>query len=152
MARLTDQEVHQISNLLVQTWREGGAREKLEDSFRPADRREAYAVQACLGKDPSDPALGWKIAATSAKGQAHIQVSGPIAGRLLASRRLDDGGICSLAGNNMGVAELEFAFTMDRTPAPRDAPYEMSEVLDAVAAVHPSIEVPSSPALPDLRK
>jgi 2-keto-4-pentenoate hydratase len=44
----------------------------------------------------------------------------------------------------MRVAEAEFAFRMARDLAPRPSPYSVPEVLDAVATLHPAIEVPDS--------
>jgi CRP-like cAMP-binding protein len=61
--------------------------------------------------------FGWKIAATSEAGQKHINVDGPMAGRILAETVIQDGGTASMAGNEMRVAEPEFAFRM-RTDLP----------------------------------
>jgi 2-keto-4-pentenoate hydratase len=44
----------------------------------------------------------------------------------------------------MKVAEAEFAFRMGRDLPPRPEPYSVEEVLDAVATLHPAIEVPDS--------
>lgn len=101
-------------------------------------------MQAVLERSSSAPLFGWKIAATSKAGQAHIGVDGPLAGRILAERVLTDGATSSLAGNGMRVAELEFAFRMGRDLPPRDEPYGQPEVLDAVASLHPAIEIPDS--------
>jgi 2-keto-4-pentenoate hydratase len=144
MTQLTDIQIKQLSDLLVGQWHAGGALSGLDEALCPEDRTQAYAVQACLDGDPANPVVGWKIAATSQKGQEHIGVDGPIAGRLLKLQQLEDGGTCSLARNNMDVAELEFAFSMGQTLPSRNTTYSMTEVLQAVAAVHPSIEVPSS--------
>ena len=54
----------------------------------------------------------------------------------------DNAGTCPLRFNRMGVAEVEFAFTMGRTLPPRAERYMADEVLDAVATLHPGIEVP----------
>ena len=48
------------------------------------------------------------------------------------------------AGNNMRVAEAEFAFRLGADLRPRSRPYRTDEVLAAVAALHPAIEVPDS--------
>jgi 2-keto-4-pentenoate hydratase len=50
----------------------------------------------------------------------------------------------SLAGIRMRVAEPEFAFRFGRTLPPRAARYGQPEVLDAVASLHPALEVPDS--------
>jgi len=77
-------------------------------------------------------------------GQRHIGVDGPLAGRLLAERVIEDSGICVLGNNLMRVAELEFAFRMAQDLAPRDEPFSQDEVLARVARLHPAIELPDS--------
>jgi 2-keto-4-pentenoate hydratase len=129
---------------LLAQWRAGTKCETMPEGLRPADRREAYAMQALLERSSPTPLFGWKIAATSKAGHAHIAVDGPLAGRILAERVLADGATTSLTGNAMRVAEVEFAFRMGRNLAPRQTPYGQDEVLDAIASLHPAIEVPDS--------
>jgi 2-keto-4-pentenoate hydratase len=130
--------------LLVRHWSEGTRLDALPPELRPADRAEAYRVQAWIEGFGRLPLYGWKIAATSLAGQRHIGVDGPLAGRLLAERVIEDGGACPLAGNLMKVAELEFAFRMGDDLAPRADPYTQEEVLAHVASLHPAIELPDS--------
>ena len=124
--------------LLVRHWSEGTRLDALPPELRPADRAEAYRVQAWIEGFSRLPLYGWKIAATSLAGQRHIGVDGPLAGRLLAERVIEDGGACPLAGNLMKVAELEFAFRMGDDLAPRTDPYTQEEVLAHVASLHRS--------------
>jgi 2-keto-4-pentenoate hydratase len=49
-----------------------------------------------------------------------------------------------MAGNEMRVAEPEFAFRMRMDLAPRSSAYSVAEVLDAVDTLHPAIEIPDS--------
>ena len=90
------------------------------------------------------PLFGWKIAATSEAGQKHINVAGPMAGRILAEAVIADGGTASMAGNEMAVAEPEFAFRMRVDLPARSTPYSVQQVLDAVDTLHPAIEIPDS--------
>ncbi len=129
---------------LLSHWRAGTKCQGLPEALRPEDRREAYAMQALLERSSPAPLFGWKIAATSKAGQAHIGVGGPLAGRILAERVLADGATTSLTGNAMRVAEVEFAFRMGRDLPPREEVYGQDEVLDAVASLHPAIEIPDS--------
>lgn len=139
---MQDQAVDQAASLLIAAWRAGSHIPALPPELRPATRSEGYAVQSrVIG---GAPAIGWKIAATSTAGQAHIGVSGPLAGRLLASRHVKPGGTIPLGSNNLRVAEVEFAFRMARDLAPRATPYTTDEVIAAVASLHPAIEVPAS--------
>ena len=111
---------------------------------RPRSREDGYAVQAHWMRHTRSRLYGWKIAATSEAGQRHINVPGPMAGRLLAERALPDGATSSLAGNLMRVVELEVAFRMGRDLAPRPRPYSVDEVLAAVATLHPALEIPDT--------
>ena len=130
--------------LLYRHWSQGTRLEALPPELRPADRAEAYRIQACIEDFSRAPLFGWKIAATSLAGQRHIGVDGPLAGRLLAERVIDNGGVCNLGNNLMRVAELEFAFRMADDLTPRDEPFSQDEVLASVATLHPAIELPDS--------
>lgn len=133
-----------LSGQLTKLWQNNQTRKGIDPDLKPADRRAAYLVQARWQHHLSDEVTGWKIAATSEAGQKHINVGGPMAGRLYASQRLTDAGEVSLAGNNMRVVELEFAFCIGETIAPRNAAYTVENISAAVATVHPSIELPGS--------
>ena len=134
----------EAADLIWRHWQDGTAMPALPDGLRPETRAEGYAVQAGLMCHTVAPLFGWKIAATSIAGQKHIGVDGPLAGRILAERVHAAGSEIPLAGNRMLVAELEFAFRMARDLPPRAAAYTEAEVLDAVATLHPAIEVPDS--------
>ncbi len=113
-------------------------------ALRPQDAREAHTIQAALPSVAGQAVVGWKIAATSAAGQAHIQVDGPLAGRILESFVQPIGGCLPLAGNRMRVVEPEFAFRLGRSLPPRETPYAPDEVLAAVDSLHPAFELPDS--------
>ncbi len=88
--------------------------------------------------------FGWKIAATSVAGQRHINVEGPLAGRLLREKAFETGAELPFGANHMRVAEAEFAFRMERDLPPRERPYDVGETLAAVATLHTAIEIPDS--------
>lgn len=134
----------EASRLLVAHWRAGTALDALPEALRPRTREEGYAVQAELERTSAKPLWGWKIAATSAAGQAHIGVDGPLAGRVLAEMVHPDGATLALGANRMRVAEPEFAFRVARDLPPRAEAYSVAEVLEAVAALHLGLEVPDS--------
>lgn len=130
---------------LLWRYRETGqALDALPAALRPSDRATGHAIQARLPEVTGRGVVGWKIAATSAAGQAHIGVSGPLAGRVLQGLVHGDGDTVSLGGNLMCVAEPEFAFRFGQTLAPRSTAYSVEEVAQAVDAMLPSIEVPNS--------
>ena len=130
--------------ILWQHWQQRTRIDELPPDCRPLDRAAGYSAQKAIVKVSGQRVVGWKIAATSAAGQKHIGVDGPLAGPLLANRVLENGATIPLDGNIMLVAEAEFAFKFARTLARRANPYTQAEVLGAVESLHPSIEVPDS--------
>lgn len=125
-------------------WREGRRLPALPEAVRPRTRADAYAVQAALAERSGHPVFGWKIAATSVAGQRHINVEGPLAGRIFRDRAFDSGATVPFGGNSMRVAEAEFAFRMAVDLPPRRAVYTVDEVVAAVDTLHPAIEIPDS--------
>jgi 2-keto-4-pentenoate hydratase len=141
---MNQQDIHGAAAILWQHWQQSTRLDELPARCRPGTRAEGYAIQAEVAKLSGQSIAGWKIAATSTAGQQHIRVDGPLAGCLLSARALEGGARISLAGNHMKVAEAEFAVRMG-TPLPKRAEaYSVSEVLAAVASLHPAIEVPDS--------
>lgn len=132
------------AQLLWTCRQEGRAIDALPAALRPHDPLAGHAIQAALPDVAGRPVAGWKIAATSAAGQAHIQVDGPLAGRILDSFVHPVGSTLSLAGNRMRVVEPEFAFRLGASLPPRTAPYAVDEVLAAVESLHPAFELPDS--------
>ena len=138
------QTTQQAADQIWSLWQSRGHLDHLPPALRPATRAAAYAIQACHEQRSAQPLFGWKIAATSTAGQQHIQVDGPLAGRILAERVITNDGTIDLAGNQMRVVEGEFAFRMGCDLPPRATPYTRAEVSAAIATLHPAIEVPDS--------
>src|ERR1700692_1499840 len=141
---LGQDQIAAASRTLYDHWRAGTKLKGLEASLRPRDRAEGYAIQARIENYTTKTLFGWKIAATGEAGQRHINVDGPMAGRILPETVIPDGGTASMAGNEMRVAEPEFAFSMHADLPPRASAYTVREVLDAVGTLHPAIEIPDS--------
>jgi 2-keto-4-pentenoate hydratase len=139
---LDQDQIAAAAKTLHDHWQAGTKLRDLEPALRPRDRAEGYAIQTAMQGYGS--LFGWKIAATSAAGQKHINVDGPLAGRIFGERVIPDGGTAAMAGNDMRVGEPEFAFRMGRDLTPRAAAYSVEEVLSAVDTLHPAIELPDS--------
>ena len=141
---LNENQIAAAAKTLHDHWRAGTKLANLEASLRPRDRAEGYAIQAAIESYSTGGLFGWKIAATSEAGQRHINVDGPMAGRILRETVIPDGGSAAMAGNEMRVGEPEFAFRMAMDLPPRPSPYTLQQVLDAVDTLHPAIEIPDS--------
>lgn len=132
------------AELLLRNWAATTRIPALPDGLKPASRRDGYDAAAEVARRSGSDVAGWKIAATSVAGQKHINVDGPIIGRILTSRMLPQGTAVPLGDNIMRVAEAEFAFGFTRDLPPRAAAYSPEEALAAVGSLHLSIEVPDS--------
>jgi 2-keto-4-pentenoate hydratase len=111
---------------------------------RPGSLAEGYAVQDAMTALSRQTVFGWKIAATSTAGQRHIGVSEPLAGRLFADFVLKDGAVLDAGPMLMRAAEAEFAFRLGQDLPSRADPYQLDEVVRAVAGLYLAIEVPDA--------
>ncbi len=144
MAIMTPQTAHRAAQLLWNHWQHVTRLTALPEDCRPRDRREGYAIQAAMAALSGQPVIGWKIAATTLSGQKHINVDGPIAGRLLRQKVLAPGAAIPLGNNHMRVAEAELVFRFAVDLPSRATPYAEDEIMAAIDAVLPGIEVPDS--------
>jgi 2-keto-4-pentenoate hydratase len=126
-----DKAAQEAARLLWQHRCGGTVLDTLPPALRPLDHTQGHTIQAQLPSVVGERVVGWKIAATSAAGQAHIHVGGPLVGRILTSFVFEPGATLPLAGNRMRVVEPEFAFCMGADLAPRITPYVEAEVMAA---------------------
>lgn len=136
--------VRDAAATLFDAWMAGRQIAALPESLRPATEAEGFAIQQAIVARSGARRFGWKIAATSTAGQKHIGVAGPLVGSILESRVVGPDDPIDLRTNIMKVIEAEFAFRFARPLLPRAEPYTVAEVLDAVASLHPAIEIPDS--------
>ena len=144
---MTSDTVAAAAAILWRHFQDGSKLDELPRDQRPGSRADGYAVQAEVARLSGQRIVGWKIAATSAAGQKHIGVDGPLAAPLIGTRVVQHSPATptfSMNGNIMRVAEAEFAFRFARALPRRATPYSMDEVLAAVESLHPGIEVPDS--------
>lgn len=126
----------------------------LADDLLPRTVEEGYAVNALVAARLGWEPLGWKIAGTTAAVRSKLRLDGPICGRTF--RRFAANSPASLPFGELldPLVECEFFVTLGRDLAPRDAPWTMPEIIEAVETVHAGIEVAEcrfpSAALPPL--
>ena len=115
----------------------------LPKQLRPTSYEQAYSIQSKYD-ERSTSRIGWKIAATSKAGQAHIGVNEPLIGRLNSKMVVKHGRPVSLWSNRMKVAEAEFVFKFEKNISPRKRPYEHDEVNDLISDLYLGLEFPNS--------
>jgi 2-keto-4-pentenoate hydratase len=128
------------ADVLWAAWTSGERIAELPEDIRPRDAAEGVAAQLALGAH-AGPTYGWKIAATTTAGQAHIGVTGPLPGPLFERFRHEPGDELASDDMHMRVVEAEFAYRMGVDVAPDAGP---QAVIAAVDALHLAVEVPDS--------
>ena len=104
----------------------------------------AYAIQAALVQRlmaVHGPRVGYKIGLTSARMQQMCSIDHPIAGVVLAKRLYPSGMHLPLHSLVHLGLEFEICVRLGRPLAPRDRPYDLQEVAQAMDAVAPAFEV-----------
>ena len=141
---LDKNQIASASKTLHDHWRAGTKFAGLDAWLRPHDRIEAYAIQAEIEKYSCENLFGWKIAATSEAGQKHINVDGPMAGRILRRDRDPRRRHGFDGGQRNARRRARIRLSHARGSAGAITPYTVQQVLDAVDTLHPAIEIPDS--------
>lgn len=141
---LGDAEIERAAGALAEARRFRRAIDGLPEGCRPTSLADAYAVQDRLIALYGEPIGGWYCACTNPDIQARLGLAEPYYARLLGSSILASPAAISAAHfPNRLILECEFGFRLGRDLAPRPAPYGPDEVAEAVASVHPTLEVVS---------
>lgn len=130
---LTPDEIIQAAELLTEARRDHRTLPELPDALRPRDEASAYAIQRDVARRLG-PVAGWKV---GAGGPDDIPTCAP-----LPADRVAESPARLPAGMFHGIGvEAEIAFRFARDLPPRDRPYSEAEVLDAIDAAMPAIEI-----------
>ena len=113
----------------------------------PASMAEAFAIQTAVRTSIGWTHAGWKIGCTSEKAQKALNTDGPFPGPVYKERLFPTGSHIETLASNSRTTEPEIAFTLARDLPARDTSWSVAEALEAVATVHPSIEI-VNPRLP----
>jgi 2-keto-4-pentenoate hydratase len=131
------------ASLAERLWaaRRDGVAIQIADAEIPADEVESYAVQAAAIAASGLSRIGWKIGSTSLEAQKLLGTSGPGASPMLEPYCYADGADIPIFSAHKPGLEGEFALRFARDLPPRAASYELDEVLDAIDAVAPALEI-----------
>lgn len=130
-----------LAELLATARRDARQLEGLPPDLLPVTNEEGYAVNGLVARSLGWEVLGWKIAGTTPAMRAKLRVTDPIYGRTY--RRFAVTSPTRFAHGELldPLVECEFFITLARDLPPREVPWTMAEVADAVATVHAGIEV-----------
>lgn len=129
------------ADALWKLWSTGEQVDYLAPDQTPADLDEAWRIHRAL-ESHAGGRIGWKVAATSPRSQAHLGLNEPMAGAFYRGVLIEPGVV--IAPTHMRIIEAEFAFRMQGRLDPSDAPFDRPAVLGHVAAIHAGLEVPDA--------
>lgn len=147
---MTGPASEQAAKALVDARRKRHVLAELPEACRPRSPEEGYAAQKAFIAQWGEPVAGWKAGATMVAVQQKFHLTEPFLGPIFKSTvfasptalKAQDFEHRGAAVAKPGVAlEVEFAFRVSRDIAPRAAAYSEAEVLDAMDAMIPAIEI-----------
>jgi 2-keto-4-pentenoate hydratase len=138
---LSKTEIDQAAGILAAARRDNAVIEEIPHGCRPTTLQEAYAVQDRMIELLGWPTAGWFCACTNTVIQEMLDLSEPYCARLLADFIYDSPALLRAGDFPPILLECEFGFKLGRDLPARQAPYTRAEVADAIASVHPTIEV-----------
>ena len=131
----------ELADLLVEARRNASQLSSLPDDLVPDTVTDAYQVNQLVAERLGWEPLGWKIAGTTDAVRGKLGLDGPIYGRTFRRFECTSPARFKAAELLDPLVECEFFVTLARDLPPRDEPWTLPEVIDAIAEVHAGIEV-----------
>jgi 2-keto-4-pentenoate hydratase len=130
----------ELARLLATLRREGRQQSGLDPRLVPPDNATAYRVAAMVEEELGWEVAGWKIAAMKEGLQRQLRTDEPIYGRVFAPimaspASVEHAKLCS------PIPEVEYQARLGTDLPPREKPYTVAEVTEAVASLHTGIEL-----------
>lgn len=129
----------ELARLLATLRRDGRQQSGLDARLVPPNKATAYRVAALVAEELGWTVGGWKIAAMKEEMQKALRTDSPIYGRVFFVEPSPF--TVAHAGLASPIPEVEYQARLGADLPPRDKPYGLDEVSDAVASLHPGIEL-----------
>lgn len=141
---MTPEAIDKAADILLIARRLGETLPGLPADCAPGDLEEAYAVQAALFERLGGRRAGFFVGCSNPAIQEQLGLPAPYRAPLLVETLHESPLTIPAARFPNLTLEVEFAFRLGRDLPPRERPYDQAEVADAVASLHPSIEIVAS--------
>ena len=138
---MTREELRQGASRIVEARRAVQKLAGLPDACRPRTLAEAYEMQRVATEQWGDEVVGWKVGATSAEIQKLFGMAEPAYGPVFKQTVSASPARLKASAFQHLTLEAEFAFTFRESLPPRPKPYAREEVLAAIDALIPAIEI-----------
>lgn len=117
---------------------------RLPQELTPRTTDEAEAICEAFARRLEQPLGGWKIGATDPAVPVKLGLERPFCGPIPAHHVYESGAVVPWHDLLRPVVEAEIGLRLGRDLPARVQPYTREEVADAIATLHPGIEIPES--------
>lgn len=131
----------ELVRLLATLRRDGRQQSGLEARLVPADKDAAYRIARMVEEELGWAVAGWKIAAAKEEMQKALRTESPIYGRVFAPHVRPSPTSVEHAKQCSPIPEVEYMARLGIDLPPRAKAYTVEEVTEAVASLHPGIEL-----------
>lgn len=131
----------ELARLLATLRREGRQQSGLDQRLVPPDKLTAYRVARMVEEELGWEVGGWKIAAMKEGLQRELRTDSPIYGRVYAPLIKEAPVTVEHARQCSPIPEVEYQAVLGADLPSREAPYSIEEVKEAVASLHPGVEL-----------
>lgn len=131
----------ELARLLAGLRRDGRQQSGLDPRLVPTDKAAAYQVAALVAEELGWTVGGWKIAAMKEEMQKALRTDSPIYGRVFAQFIRETPLAVVHATLASPIPEVEYQARLGSDLPPRTKPYTLEEVTEAVASLHPGLEL-----------
>jgi 2-keto-4-pentenoate hydratase len=131
----------ELARHLADLRREGRQQSGLEQRLVPPDADTAYRIAQMVEEELGWDVVGWKIAGMKPGLQRQLGISTPIYGRVFAPLIKTSPASVEHVKQCSPIPEVEYQARLGADLPPRAKPYTVEEVGDAVASLHPGIEL-----------
>ncbi len=129
----------ELARLIAAMRRDSRQQSGLEARLVPPDKDTAYRVARLVEEELALPVVGWKIAAMKEELQRQLRTDSPIYGRVHV-RKISPASV-EHALQCSPIPEAEYQALLGADLPPRAKPYTRAEVTEAVASLHPGLEL-----------
>ncbi len=130
-----------LARLLATLRRDSRQQSGLEARLVPADKQTAYRIARMVEEELGWTVAGWKIAAAKEEMQKALRTDSPIYGRVFAGHVRPSPTSVEHARQCSPIPEVEYMARLGADLPPRAKSYTVEEVTEAVASLHPGIEL-----------
>src|SRR3954464_14817957 len=131
----------ELARHLADLRREGRQQSGLEQRLVPPDADTAYRIARMVEEELGWDVVGWKIAGMKPGLQRQLGISTPIYGRVFAPLIKTSPASVEHIRQCSPIPEVEYQARLGADLPPRARPYTVEEVTEAVASLHPGIEL-----------